>query len=673
MTLSRSIRLLISGVVLRVVICSVFVPVLHNQWFVPFIQHIANNPSIDPWTSWLNAGGDIAAFPYGVGMILISIPAAFATYNFGISAGSLLLLLVFIILDTIIGYLLIKSGANLAIVCSWIYGPLAIYVTYILGQTDITIAYLVLLVVLLIKANKWRTAGIALGIAVLFKLSALLFLPFVFIFALQSPRERPFAKSFVKSSLFVLTVGMLPMWYSQGFRQMVLFSRETGGLLDYTISFGKAEPLQLVPLVYGAMLYLLWRQGRTTSGVLCVVSVSAFASVAIIAPSSTGWYLWFLPSMLLLSSQISKSYIFATSIFQVLVASNGLIKQVDIETRNWIGLGSLQIAQDSQVRSLVQTLVMVSGILSVIAFLRTSIFSQDKLRIGLKPLTVGIAGDSGSGKSTLTESMVELFPKGSCQVIEGDNYHLYERNAVEWNTVTHLNPMANNLEALESDVQNAKLRRVVKSRFYDHNTGKFLSGDRVIPGDVLIVSGLHSLYINQSDRMFDVGVFLDMNETLREKLKIERDSAARGVSEQQARNVIEKRKSDSDRFIKPQKNKAEVIFYIDIEDGISRDNLRFCCVIRTRSLTFLPRLSGALTSLVLVPHQLSQGNQVGELELWVRGEDLTPLDLMIIARHLDPEICKLFSPSAQFAPGTLGLQCLVVLLAIGEKRRYPSD
>ena len=331
MTIQKPIRLLVGGLLLRAVICSIFVPILHNQWFVPFIQHLANNPSIDPWTSWLNAGGDIAAFPYGVGMILISIPAAFATYNFGISAGSLLLLLVFVILDTIIGYLLIKSGANLTIVCSWIYGPLAIYVTFILGQTDITIAYLVLLVVLLIKANKWRIAGIALGLAVLFKLSALLFLPFVFIFALQSPRERPFVKSFIKSSLFVITLGMLPMWYSQGFRQMVLFSRETGGLLDYTISFGKAEPLQLVPLVYGAMLYLLWRQGRTTSGVACVLAVASLAAVAIIAPSSTGWYLWYLPAMLLLSAEISKSSVVAINAFQIFVVFHGLIKQSSIE------------------------------------------------------------------------------------------------------------------------------------------------------------------------------------------------------------------------------------------------------------------------------------------------------------------------------------------------------
>ena len=331
------------------------------------------------------------------------------------------------------------------------------------------------------------------------------------------------------------------------------------------------------------------------------------------------------------------------------------------------------MVRDGQLRSLIQTLVMTSGILSVIGFLRSSISSQDSLRIGLKPITIGLAGDSGSGKSALTESIFRLFPSESCQIIEGDNYHLYERNAIEWKTVTHLNPMANNLTALESDVRNAKLRKAFKPRVYDHNTGKFLSGDKMTSGDVLIVSGLHSLYINQKGRMYDIGVFLSMNDVLRENLKVKRDSATRGASEQQVRNAIAMRKSDSERFIGPQEKDAEIVFELDIEDGSKREDLRFYCNIRTRSLSFLPLLSDALTSLVLVPHQLSQGSQIGELELSVRGQDLTAIDLMIIAKYLDPEICNLFSPNASFAPGTLGLQSLVVLLATGEKRRNRSD
>ena len=672
MTLQRGIRLLISGVLLRIVICSIFMPILHNQWFGPFIQHLANNPSIDPWTSWLNAGGDIAAFPYGVGMILISIPSAFATYYFGISAGSLLLLLAFVTLDTIIGYLLIKSGANLAIVCSWIYSPLAIYVTFVLGQTDVTIAYLILLVVLLIKAKKWRIAGIALGFGALFKLSALLFLPFVFIFALQSPRERPFAKNFIKSSLLVLLIGMLPMWYSQGFRQMVLFSRETGGLLDYTISLGRAEPFQLVPLVYSAMLYLMWRQGRTTSGVMCVVSVSAIAAVAIIAPSSSGWYLWFIPTMLVLSSRTSKSSIIAISSFQIFAVVYALASQPELELRSWTNLKLNVASQSGNLTSFVQTLVMTSGILSVVAFVRATISREDPLGVGTKPLTIGIAGDSGSGKSSLSESIIRLFPVGSCQIIEGDDYHLFDRNSVEWKTLTHLNPLANNLSALESDVRNAKLRKVIKPRTYDHSIGKFRIGREIVPGDVLIINSLHSLYLNQTDDLYDVGVFISMNESLREKLKVKRDSASRGANEKEVQNTLAKRKIDSDRFIKPQEKSAQIVFEIDYELGIENDKSRLSCNIRTRTVGFLPRLADAITSIALVPCQLIQGSQIGELELLVQGDDLTSSDLVTIARHLDPDIGAFISRDACFATGTLGLQSLVVLLAIGEKRRIGS-
>ena len=666
-------RLLIYGVTLRVVVLAVFVPVLHFKWFVPFIQHLAKHPSLDPWTSWLQAGGDIAAFPYGVGMVLISIPSAIATRYIGTTEGSLCLLLTFTLLDTFIGYVLIMSRARLAIICSWVFGPIAIYVTYILGQTDVTIASLILLSVVLIKAKKWKSGGFILAIAALFKLSALLCVPFVLILAIRSPRERADASNFLKVWSITFLMGMSPIVYSHGFRQMVVLNRETGGLLGYTISLGRAEPFLLVPFIYCAMLYWLWREGRTTSGVACVLSIASLAAVALIAPSSTGWYLWYLPSMLLLSTEISKSSVVVITAFQVFVVFHGITKQLNIELRSWTGLNSLQMVQDGQLRSLAHTFVITSGVLSLIGFVRSSISSQDPLRIGLKPITIGLAGDSGSGKSTVTESISSLFQSKSCQIIEGDNYHLYERNAIEWKTVTHLNPLANNLTALESDVRNAKLRKAFKSRMYDHISGKFVTGNKIIPGDILIVSGLHSLYINNKCRMYDVGVFLSMNDVLRENMKIMRDSATRGASEQQVRYEIAKRKSDSERFIGPQEKDAEIVFEIDIEDGNKRNDLRFCCNIRTRSLSFLPRLSDALTSLVLIPNVLSQGTQIGELELFVRGEDLTAADLMTIAKHLDPEICNLFSSKATFAPGTLGLQGLAILLAIGEKRRNRSD
>jgi uridine kinase len=669
MTIQKPLRLLGAGLLLRLVICAIFVPSLHNKWFIPFIQNLAIHPSIDPWTSWLEKGGDIAAFPYGVGMILISIPAAITTHFFGTAVGSLSLLFAFIVFDTVIGYLMIKSGAKLALVCSWVFSPVAIYVTFILGQTDVTVALMILLVVIMIQAKKWKIAGVILGIAALFKLSALLFLPFVFILALQSPRERSFAISFLKTSLLVLLVGMLPMWYSQGFRQMVLFNRESGGLFDYTISLGRAEPFQLVPLVYSAMLYLLWRQGRATSGVMCVLSVSAIAAVAIIAPSSTGWYLWFIPAMLLLSSRISKTSVVAMYSFQTFAVLHALVSQSNLETRGWTNLKFVVASQNGDLTSFIQTLVMTSGILSVVAFIRATISREDPLGVGTKPLTIGIAGDSGSGKSTLSESIIQLFPSGSCQVIEGDDYHLYERNSVEWKTLTHLNPLANNLSALESDVRNAKLRKVIKPRTYDHGIGKFRIGREVTPGDVLIVNGLHSLYINQTDDLYDVGVYISMNELLREKLKVKRDSAGRGASEEQIRNTIAKRKTDSDRFIKPQEKSAEIVFEIDYEFGIENDKSRLSCNIRTRSFGFLPRLADAITSIALVPCQLTQGSQIGELELSVQGDDLTSSDLVTIARHLDPDIGAFISRDACFASGTLGLQSLVVLLAIGEKRR----
>ena len=373
--------------------------------------------------------------------------------------------------------------------------------------------------------------------------------------------------------------------------------------------------------------------------------------------------------MLVLNSRNSKTSVIALYAFQTFAVLHALTGQSKLELRSWTNLRIIVAFQNGNVASFIQTLVMTSGILSVIAFVRVTISREDPLGVGTKPITIGIAGDSGSGKSTLSESIIRLFPGGSCQVIEGDDYHLFERNSVEWKTLTDLNPLANNLSALESDIRNAKLRKVIKPRRYDHSIGKFRIGREIVPGDILIINGLHSLYLNQKDDLYDVGVYITMNELLREKLKVKRDSASRGASEERIKNTLAKRKIDSDRFIKPQEKSAEIVFEIDYEFGVENDKTRLCCNIRTRTLGFLPRLADAITSIALVPCQLTQGSQIGELELTVQGDDLTSSDLVVIARDLDPDIGAFISRDACFATGTLGLQSLVVLLAISEKRR----
>ena len=49
-------------------------PVINTELFIPFINNIFTNFSFDPWTSFLEFGGDVNSFPYGISMLVSYLP-----------------------------------------------------------------------------------------------------------------------------------------------------------------------------------------------------------------------------------------------------------------------------------------------------------------------------------------------------------------------------------------------------------------------------------------------------------------------------------------------------------------------------------------------------------------------------------------------------------------------
>ena len=666
---SRNIKaLLLISLLIKTSLVFLYVPSLHKEWFVPFLQHWALQPSFDPWTSWVNSGGDVAAFPYGIGMLLIAYPAALIAAHFGLTAGSMALLLTFMLFDYLIAYVLIRLKSSIGVLTLWIVGPLTIFVTYVHGQTDVVVGSAILIALLAIRSDKWKNGAIAVGVGASLKLSVLLLLPFIAIFALKNPRFRSKVANFFLWVTIISALGFVPAIYSHGFRNMVLLSQESGGLFDYSLTLGRAEPFLIVPVVYLAMLYSLWRMGRSTVGVLAVVALSGIACVVLFAPSSVGWYLWFLPVLLGSRSGLSlktNSLILVMQIGATLVAT---IEQfmVNSSSKNIDAL--LDIMSNSRVIALFQTLTLCSGLLLVVSFLRRALVVEDPFDIGRSPLSVGIAGDSGTGKNTLGDAIIKLFPIGMCQSIEGDDYHLYERGAPEWSTLTHLNPMANDLGRLRKDAVRARSRQLVSARSYDHKIGKFKSASVVNPGDFLLINGLHALYIERDRDVFDLRVFLSMDEALREEFKINRDQSDRGASTEQVRTMLAQRAPDAERFVNVQKNMADVSIHLTgIGDDLSKPS-NISCLISTRGFIFPAALSRAMSSMCLVSHTLEQGKNVGDFELCVDASETNGSDVSTLANFLLPNLHKSFNLENSFSSGNLGIETLVVLLALDEKR-----
>jgi uridine kinase len=169
---------------------------------------------------------------------------------------------------------------------------------------------------------------------------------------------------------------------------------------------------------------------------------------------------------------------------------------------------------------------------------------------------IAIAGDSGSGKSVLAEVLRNFFSKSF--ILEGDRYHKWERNDPNWLRMTHLNPEANYLTKLKKDIFDLKIGKKIYQVNYDHKLGKFTEPEVIDPEENIIVCGLHSLLGDYSD-IYDLRIYLEPDESLRQEWKVSRDVNERGKNPEYVKNEIKRRESDFQHHVSPQRNNSDLL------------------------------------------------------------------------------------------------------------------
>jgi uridine kinase len=171
---------------------------------------------------------------------------------------------------------------------------------------------------------------------------------------------------------------------------------------------------------------------------------------------------------------------------------------------------------------------------------------------------IAISGDSGSGKSSLMEYLINLYDMNVLK-LETDRYHKWERNNINYNSITHLNPYANHLEMMENDVFNLKIGNEIYQVDYNHDTGKFTDKNKIESSNNIILCGLHTLYMDSLNSIIDIKIYMDTNRDLIKKWKIQRDTNKRGYSIDKINKQIESRKNDYYEYIYSQKTNADII------------------------------------------------------------------------------------------------------------------
>jgi phosphoribulokinase len=178
---------------------------------------------------------------------------------------------------------------------------------------------------------------------------------------------------------------------------------------------------------------------------------------------------------------------------------------------------------------------------------------------GLRPVLLALAGDSASGKSTLSRGIEFILGVGRVGRVCTDDYHRYDRSTRAELGVTPLAPEANRMDLMAEHLRALASGTPVTKPTYDHHTGTFGPNETVAPGEIVIIEGLLPLSDRATRDAIDVAVFLEPEERLRKRWKLDRDVFERGYAPKDVVAELARRGADAATYIRPQRDYADVV------------------------------------------------------------------------------------------------------------------
>lgn len=660
------------GLVIRLLLVLFISPYPVTEWYVPFLDVSSSSFHLDPWADWLNQGGTPAAFPYGYVMWWFFLPLTLFCKLFSLPElygyGLTLIAADFTILSLL--RLLIPGQDRLLLATYWL-SPIVIVASYLLGYNDLIPVVFLVASLYFAKHSRLSVAGLALMAAISAKLSMVLALPFFLIYVLHNRALRQFLPSFLKGAFLGGLVLMLPFLFSDAGLSMLLNNPEMGKIYRLAFKLDENTLIYLVPLVYILMLYATWRVKRLNFELFHAMLGLAFLLVVLMTPASPGWFIWAIP--LLATYQARSDFIAKalTSLFSLLYVLSSLLLSKHLPMM--ASSESLQFSTQfgTNAISLIHTTMVATGIILAMRIWRETVSRNDYFRLSRKPFVIGIAGDSGAGKDTFSESIKGLFGNHSVASLSGDDYHLWDRHKPMWQVMTHLNPMANDLESFTHDLVSLTDGKSVQSRHYDHQTGRMSRPRLLKSNDIIIASGLHTLYLPILRECYNLSIYLDIDENLRKHFKLQRDVHQRGHSVEKVLSSFEKREPDAERFIRPQAQLADLYLSLQpihprmLQDTSGKHTLRFKLVARSRHGLNEQSLTRVLVGICGLHVDMQASQDASEIELTIEGET-SAQDIELAAQMVCPRIFEFLDSQPKWQDGVTGLMQLITLSHINQ-------
>jgi phosphoribulokinase len=231
-----------------------------------------------------------------------------------------------------------------------------------------------------------------------------------------------------------------------------------------------------------------------------------------------------------------------------------------------------------------------------------------------RPILLGIVGDSAAGKTTLTRGLVRILGEDQVTHVSADHYHRYDRAQRAQRGLTPLHPDCNHIDILQQHLRHLAAGEPIVKPVYRHQDGTFAAAEYVRPAQFTIVEGLLGFHTAAMRESYDVLVFLDPPEDLRRKWKVQRDCSRRGYTTDQVLEELDRRESDAETYIRPQRRRADIV--VSFMPGDRGDQEHLDAKVTMRPGLVHPDLSPVVDN---GPGGVSLVERGPEASLWIPG------------------------------------------------------
>jgi uridine kinase len=148
-----------------------------------------------------------------------------------------------------------------------------------------------------------------------------------------------------------------------------------------------------------------------------------------------------------------------------------------------------------------------------------------------RPFIVAITGGSGSGKTTTAGQLVELLQPLRAQLLSQDDYYKDSKSLPDFDPATYDfdTPTARDHDLLAAHLKALRAGQAIDVPVYDFTIhGRRSATHHLVPSDVVILEGTHTLCDPTIFDLCDLKVFVDTPDDIRLLRRLLRDIHERG-------------------------------------------------------------------------------------------------------------------------------------------------